>query len=265
MFLHGRDDASASEGGGFKLYHYDPTIAGSVIFVILFLGTTLFHFWQLFRGRCWFLIPLAIGGTCKLKYITRTIITGLTTLMTVEIIGYAGRAKSGHESPNWTLGPYIIQSILLLVAPALFAATIYMELARIVVMVDGEGHVLIPKKWLTKIFVFGDLFSFVLQGGGKAMLMNSVINYILISTLRWWLPSFGHAGGFGDRGQGNHRRSHRPTHLLWSFHRRRNFIPQIHSKIPDRSFQQWPSMEEAHGCPLYWQHAHHGSVCVQGC
>ncbi|KAH7020384.1 RTA1 like protein-domain-containing protein [Ilyonectria destructans] len=147
MFLHGRDDAAASDGGGFKLYHYDPTIAGSVIFVILFLGTTLFHFWQLFRGRCWFLIPLAIGGM-------------------FEIIGYAGRAKSGHESPNWTLGPYIIQSILLLVAPALFAATIYMELARIVVMVDGEGHVLIPKKWLTKIFVFGDLFSFFLQGGG---------------------------------------------------------------------------------------------------
>lgn len=48
-------------------------------------------------------------------------------------------------------------------------------------MVDGERHVMIPKKWLTKIFVFGDLFSFFLQGGGNAISMNSVGNYILMS------------------------------------------------------------------------------------
>jgi hypothetical protein len=35
----------------------------------------------------------------------------------VEIIGFIGRIMSGRESPNWTLGPYIIQAILLLVAP----------------------------------------------------------------------------------------------------------------------------------------------------
>jgi hypothetical protein len=84
----------------------------------------------------------------------------------VEVIGYAGRAKSGGESPNWTLGPYIIQAILLLVAPALFAATIYMELGRIVIMVEGESRTTIPHRWLTKIFVIGDVLSFLFQGGG---------------------------------------------------------------------------------------------------
>jgi hypothetical protein len=54
------------------------------------------------------------------------------------------------------------------VAPALFAATIYMELGRIIIMVDGEDRVLIAKKWLTKIFVTGDVLSFILQAGGKA-------------------------------------------------------------------------------------------------
>lgn len=49
----------------FKLYHYDPTVAGAVIFVLLFIATTGFHFWQLFKSRCWFLLPLAIGGICK--------------------------------------------------------------------------------------------------------------------------------------------------------------------------------------------------------
>lgn len=88
-------------------------------------------------------------------------------MLIVEIIGYAARAKSGNESPDWTLGPYIIQAILLLVAPALFAASIYMELGRIVIMSEGEGHVLIQKKWMTKIFVTGDVLSFFLQGGGE--------------------------------------------------------------------------------------------------
>lgn len=43
-----------------------------------------------------------------------------------------------------------------------------MELGRIVLMIDGEDRILIPKKWMTKIFVIGDVLSFILQGGGKA-------------------------------------------------------------------------------------------------
>jgi hypothetical protein len=49
----------------FKLYHYDPTIAGAVIFVLLFVGTTGFHFYQLWRARTWFMIPLMLGGIRK--------------------------------------------------------------------------------------------------------------------------------------------------------------------------------------------------------
>ncbi|RKK08490.1 hypothetical protein BFJ68_g17187 [Fusarium oxysporum] len=147
MYILHRSVPAAQAEGQFSLYHYNPTIAGGVIFALLFLSTTLFHFWQLIRARCWFMIPLAAGGI-------------------FEVIGYAARAKSGDESPNWTLGPYIMQAILLLVAPALFAATIYMELGRIIIMTDGEGRALIPKKWMTKIFVTGDILSFILQGGG---------------------------------------------------------------------------------------------------
>jgi hypothetical protein len=85
----------------------------------------------------------------------------------VEFVGYAGRARSGQESPDWTLPPYIIQALLILVAPALFAATIYMELGRIVTLVEGEDYTLIRKKWLTKIFVCGDVLSFMVQSAGK--------------------------------------------------------------------------------------------------
>lgn len=65
------------------------------------------------------------------------------------------------------MGPYIMQSVLLLVAPALFAASIYMELGRIVLMVDGERHLFIRRTWLTKLFVAGDVLSFLMQSSGK--------------------------------------------------------------------------------------------------
>lgn len=89
----------------------------------------------------------------------------------VEWIGYVGRAVSHTQTPNWTLGPYLVQTLLLLVAPALFAATVYMELGRIILLVDGEAHALIKKKWLTKIFVCGDVLSFVMQGGGRSLVI----------------------------------------------------------------------------------------------
>jgi RTA1 like protein len=60
----------------------------------------------------------------------------------------------------------MMQILLLLVAPALFAASIYMALGRIISLVDGEDRSIIKRRWLTKIFVAGDVLSFVLQGAG---------------------------------------------------------------------------------------------------
>jgi len=41
-----------------------------------------------------------------------------------------------------------------------------MLLGRIILVTDGESHSLIRKRWLTKIFVIGDVISFLLQGAG---------------------------------------------------------------------------------------------------
>lgn len=65
-----------------------------------------------------------------------------------------------------TLGPYVVQTLLLLVAPALFAASIYMILGRIIVSTDAESHSLVKKRWLTKIFVTSDVLSFFIQLAG---------------------------------------------------------------------------------------------------
>ena len=77
------------------------------------------------------------------------------------------RAMAANETQDWKLGPFILQSLLLLVAPALYAASIYMMLGRIILLTDGEQHSMIRKRWLTKIFVAGDVASFMMQGAGK--------------------------------------------------------------------------------------------------
>jgi hypothetical protein len=64
---------------------------------------------------------------------------------------------------------------LILVAPALFAASIYMELGRIILLTDGIQHSIIPKKWLTKIFVIGDVISFCLQAAGGGIMASGTV------------------------------------------------------------------------------------------
>ncbi|KAB2570886.1 Protein RTM1 [Lasiodiplodia theobromae] len=88
---------------------------------------------------------------------------------------YQMRIISANQTPNWTVGPYVQQTLLLLVAPALFAASIYMGLGRIIFLTDGEAHSPIPGKWLTKIFVCGDVVSFVLQGAGGGIMASGTL------------------------------------------------------------------------------------------
>ncbi|KAI9928007.1 hypothetical protein ASPWEDRAFT_42173 [Aspergillus wentii DTO 134E9] len=137
----------------FQLYRYDPSTAAAVLFVILFIVASGLHTYQLIRTRTWYFIPFVIGGY-------------------LEWIGYIGRAMSGTQSPNYELGPYIQQTMLLLIAPTLFAASIYMELGRLILLTDGEIHSIIRRKWLTKIFVLGDVISFMMQGAGGGIMSS---------------------------------------------------------------------------------------------
>jgi uncharacterized membrane protein len=48
----------------FVLYRYKLSLVAAVIFIVLFLLTTLFHTFQIWRKRTWYFIPLVIGGIC---------------------------------------------------------------------------------------------------------------------------------------------------------------------------------------------------------
>ncbi|PYH44566.1 RTA1 domain-containing protein [Aspergillus saccharolyticus JOP 1030-1] len=135
----------------FKYYYYDPSLAAAVIFIICFLITSIWHTYQLIRTRTWFFIPFLVGGY-------------------FEFIGYCARAVSAEQSPDWTMGPFLVNSLMPLVAPALFAASIYMMLGRLIVALHAEKYSMISPKWMTKIFVLGDVLSFLLQSGGAGMM-----------------------------------------------------------------------------------------------
>ncbi|RSM00027.1 hypothetical protein CEP52_009403 [Fusarium oligoseptatum] len=50
------------------------------------------------------------------------------------------------------------------------AASIYMILGRIILLLEGEKYALVKQRWLTKLFVCGDLLSILLQGAGGGLM-----------------------------------------------------------------------------------------------
>ncbi|KAM5341602.1 hypothetical protein ACJ41O_014633 [Fusarium nematophilum] len=137
-------------------YRFEPSKEANIVFVVLFSISTILHILQILKTRTWYLTALVLGGCA-------------------EIIGYIGRVINANQEPGcWTLGPYIMQNVLILIAPALMAASIYMILGRIILLTEGEHYALIRRRFLTKIFVFGDVTSLLLQAtGGSVMAINS--------------------------------------------------------------------------------------------
>jgi hypothetical protein len=154
------------------LFEYDPSVAAAIIFAVLFGIAMVTHAYQLIRTRTWFMLAFLIGGICEYPRAHPSIINSRQPAKNfsplVEFGGYIARVFTAQETPNWSIGPFIIQHLLLLVAPALLAASIYMELGRIILLVHGEKHSIISRIWLTKIFVGGDIVSFLAQAIGKS-------------------------------------------------------------------------------------------------
>ncbi|KAL3469139.1 RTA1 like protein-domain-containing protein [Aspergillus californicus] len=160
--------------GDYYLWQYIPSKAASIIFLILFLAATAYHSWKAWKTKARFCIPFCLGGL-------------------FEIIGYGARANCTDNTAK--LMPYIIQNIFVLLGPVLFAASIYMFLARLICSVGAERHSLIRITWMTKTFVAGDIISFLIQGsGGGMMAMDGMANMakgIVIGGLMVQIVVFG--------------------------------------------------------------------------
>ncbi|KAI1017888.1 hypothetical protein LB504_003791 [Fusarium proliferatum] len=135
-------------------YRYDPSLPANIIFIIVFAISSVTHLLQILKTRTWFFIPFLIGSL-------------------FETIGFIGRAINADEAPDYTFGPYVMQSLLLLLGPTCYAASIYMILGRLIQLLNRQKYSLIRPNWLTKIFLLGDAMSIALQGIGGGKLVNA--------------------------------------------------------------------------------------------
>ncbi|GAO50526.1 hypothetical protein G7K_4650-t1 [Saitoella complicata NRRL Y-17804] len=131
-----------------EYYQYEPSAGAAWTFVVLFGLATVFHVVLLFIIRAWYFIPLIIGGVC-------------------ETFGYFGRAWS-HREPN-SIKPWVTQELLILCAPPLVAATVYMILSRLVRALQAEPHSMIRPARITFIFVFNDVVTLLTQIAGAGV------------------------------------------------------------------------------------------------
>ncbi|KAL3482162.1 RTA1 like protein [Aspergillus californicus] len=136
----------------YEFYHYDPTLAGAVVALIFYGASTCFHIFQLWKFKCYFFTTFIVGAI----------------MMT---IGYLFRAISSQDQTS--LVPYIAQNVCLLLPPSLYAATIYMIYGRIVLYAQAPELSIIAPAKVTKIFVLGDVFAFLLQASGGGMMAIS--------------------------------------------------------------------------------------------
>ncbi|KAI0385979.1 RTA1 like protein-domain-containing protein [Hypomontagnella monticulosa] len=129
----------------FKLYRYEPSLAAAIVCVAVFTLLTAHHATLIYRKRTGYFIVFTIGGL-------------------FQAIGYCGRIWSHFDVLS--IGGFVIQAILILIAPALYAASIYMILGRLIRALHATFLSVIPIDWLTKIFVAADVVAFSLQAGG---------------------------------------------------------------------------------------------------
>ncbi|KAJ5213314.1 hypothetical protein N7449_000483 [Penicillium cf. viridicatum] len=138
----------------YVLYNYTPSLADAIICMLLFIAITFGHIFFVWKHKTKFFITFIIGGL-------------------FEAVGYAARAVNAHEAPNYSTVLYALQSLFVLLAPSLFAASIYMILGRIIRLLDGDSRSLIRATRLTKIFVLGDVLAFFIQSGGGGIMSSA--------------------------------------------------------------------------------------------
>lgn len=134
-----------------SMFGYKPQLGFNAALLALFILSTIgFVVVGIWKKTWGFLVAMALGGF-------------------LEIIGYIGRV-GGSSDPFEGLGgqAFMIQICCLTVAPACYAAGIYLCLARIVIAF-GTDISRIPPRWYTYIFITCDILSLVMQSVGGAI------------------------------------------------------------------------------------------------
>lgn len=129
-------------------FQYIPSLAGNAFFIALFALLLLLQIGLSIRYRTWGFLVGMIGG------------------LVLEVLGYVGRVQM-HFNP-FIKNPFLMYLVCLTIAPAFLSASIYLCLARIVV-VFGENLSRFRPVVYTITFIACDFLSLLLQAAGGAI------------------------------------------------------------------------------------------------
>ncbi|KAI9731475.1 MAG: hypothetical protein M1835_003523, partial [Candelina submexicana] len=136
-------------------FGYVPSLAGNALYLSIF---ALLIFTQLGLG---------------VLYRTWGFAVGMFFGLVLEVIGYIARIQM-HFNP-FTKDPFLMYLVCLTIGPAFISASIYLCLARIIV-VYGESLSFLKPRTYTITFMSCDLFSLVLQAIGGGMASNAKVH-----------------------------------------------------------------------------------------
>ncbi|KAF8906334.1 RTA1 like protein-domain-containing protein [Mucidula mucida] len=140
---------------GVNFYGYTPSRTFTLLFVVLFILSSLTHTFQAARYKTWWALPTMV-------------LCGL-----MELIGWGARFSSSFD-PTLS-NPFIIQAVATLVGPTPLIAGDFIILANLIRLLGPKYSRLSPRLY-SIIFLTCDIIALVTQtiGGGMAAAANSV-------------------------------------------------------------------------------------------
>lgn len=170
-------------------YSYVPSLAGGIVFCVLFGIPFFYHTFQSIRLRATTAILLALGALSmfllallhphpQLFFLFsflipfHTKITNRFSSTTAELIGWAARTYAAKCPYN--RDAFMAQEVTLIIAPVFFSAALYVLLGKLIFDL-GRGSSVLTAKWYAIIFCTCDVVSLIVQaiGGAQASTANT--------------------------------------------------------------------------------------------
>lgn len=150
-----------------SIWPYTPSTGANLLFLFIFFLLFVIELVNVFLAKRKY--KQRVEKIKSRRYVNQQIpfLVGLA----LETIGYGLRIQARSQKDSILV--YSLQSLCILLAPVFVAATMYMLLGQIILVLRAEKLSLIKVKFLTKIFVAGDIISFFLQAiGGGTMVVD---------------------------------------------------------------------------------------------
>jgi len=153
------------------LYRYTPSRTAAYAYLALFSLSGFAHLIMMFPLSAAFFVPLVLGCASKSQLSRLGVFFKLLKLIlihdSVEAGGYYCRAWSAADTHK--ILPFVASGLLILAAPPMLAATAYMNFGRMIRNLKADACSLISPRWLTKLFILGDVICLASQLAGSVL------------------------------------------------------------------------------------------------